>query len=103
MIGTVHAKVSMGRFTFLDPEEVVLRFKDYGKRRPLDPGSLPPTATAMVTVLQRTFSQAIGPMGKGMHWVTFEGAGINSCGPGVVWIDFAGEEDDYRTPIPGWP
>lgn len=102
VIGTAHAKIStMGKFTFLNPKEVVLRIKGVGKRRPLDPNSIPPSVIGVVTAMQRVFSQAFGKLGKGMHWVTFVGDGIDSCGPGLFWVDFAGEHYDYRTPIPG--
>ncbi len=104
VIGTAHANIStLGEFTLLDSKEVVLRIEGGGKRRPLDPDSIAPAAAGMVTVMQRVFTQAIGKLGQGTHWLTFEGAGIDSCGPGVFWVDFAGEQYDYRTPIPGCP
>ena len=103
VIGVAHAKIAMGQFTFFDPEEVVIRIEGGGERRPLDPDSIAPAAAGMVTVMQRAFTQAIGKLGQGTHWLTFEGAGIDSCGPGVFWVDFAGEQYDYRTPIPGCP
>ena len=62
-----------------------------------------PVAVGIVAGMQSVFSQALGPMGEGMRWMTFDAAEISSCEEGVFWIDYDGEQYDYRTPIPGCP
>lgn len=102
LVATVHADVStVGTMSFRPPAEIVLHTDSGDERAPLDDGAIPPAAFGMMTAMQRVFTQSLGNMGAGTHWVTFDGAGVDGCGPGVFWIEFAGEKYDYQTPIPG--
>ncbi len=104
VVGVIHADMSpVGRFEFRTPEGVALRTAGGAKRKPLDQSAIAPMAVGIVAGMQSVFSQALGPMGKGTHWLTFDAEEIRSCEEGVFWIDYAGEQYDYRTPIPGCP
>ena len=104
VVGIIHADIStLGRFAFRTPENVALRTAGGAERKPLDQSEVAPAAAGIVTVMQNVFSQALGPMGEGTRWVTFDAARISSCEEGVFWIDYDGEQYDYRTPIPGCP
>ncbi|MFQ5990536.1 MAG: hypothetical protein ACE5K9_11540 [Candidatus Methylomirabilales bacterium] len=108
LVGVAHAQISpLGQFKFQRPRGLRVQLPDAsGKRpmkgkRPMSKKSLPPAVAGVVSVLETTFSQAMGEFGRGVHWYVFDGRDISSCGNGAFWITYAGEQYSYKTPIPG--
>jgi hypothetical protein len=102
LLGVVHAKFSpLGQMEFKIPEEVFLEDSNGKHRQGLAKDSLPPTVIGFSTVLQSIMVQSLGPMGQGIKWLVFDGKGIESCGKGRFWINYASERYNYDTPIPG--
>lgn len=102
LVGVAHTQVSaLGQFTFQTPRGLRVRPSNATARLPLDKTTLPPAVAGVVSVLESTFSQAMGQFGRGVHWYVFDGKGIGSCRKGAFWIAYAGEQYSYATPIPG--
>jgi hypothetical protein len=102
LVGIVHGSAAQaGRLDFRVPENPVLEDGERQQRQPLAKENWPPMITAYSALLQKFLSQSLGQLGGGFHWFVFDGKGIDSCGKGSFWIQYAGERYSYVTPIPG--
>ncbi|MFQ5839648.1 MAG: hypothetical protein ACE5HK_02890 [Candidatus Methylomirabilales bacterium] len=102
LVAVARANVSpLGQFTFDSATSPLIQTPDGKARRPLAQRTLPPAVTAVVSMMQAVFSQALGQFGQGVQWYVFDGKGIESCGKGALWVAYAGEQYGYATPIPG--
>jgi hypothetical protein len=102
VVGVLHADISTGGlFSYRDAKPPVLEMKGIGSRQSIDPDRLEPTVAGAITSIQQVFSRALGPLGRGIKWYVFKGEGIESCGSGTFYVNFADERYSYDLPIPG--
>jgi hypothetical protein len=102
LVGIAHGSaVQAGRWDFRVPENPLLEDGEGKQRQPIAKENWPPMIAAYSAFMQKFLSQSLGPLGGGFHWFVFEGKGIDSCGKGSFWIQYAGERYSYFTPIPG--
>ena len=90
-----------GRLDFRVPQNPVLEDVDRKQRPPIEKENWPPMVTAFSTLMQSFLTQSLGQLGGSFHWFVFDAAGIDSCGKGRIWLQYAGERYSYDTPIPG--
>jgi hypothetical protein len=90
-----------GEWKFFDPTNASIRHGNDAARQPLDRDTLSPALSGFLTAFEKSLSQGIGKLGTNMKLLVFDGAGIESCGNGVLWVDYAGENYSFKTPIPG--
>jgi hypothetical protein len=104
IVGIAHGSAAQaGRIDFRAPEAPVLEDSDRKQRQTVAKENWPPLVTAFSAVIQKLLTQSLGQLGEGFHWFVFEAKGIDSCGKGRFWIQYAGERYNYDTPIPGCP
>jgi hypothetical protein len=102
LVGISHAgAVGAGRWDFRTPDDPIVEDGDAQKRQPLPKEEWPAVITAYSVFMQKFLSQSFGSLGGGFHWFVFDGKGIDSCGKGLLWIQYDGERYSYVTPIPG--
>jgi len=90
-----------GEWKYTDPTNASIRHRNDAARQPLDKDTLSPALIGFLTIFEKTLSQGLGKLGANMKLHVFDGAGIESCGNGVLWVDYAGENYSFKTPIPG--
>ncbi len=102
VVGVVHQDMSeMGTPSFRPISGVQIKTAEGTIVKPLAEADVPPAAAGLVAVIRNMYTQILGPLGQGMHWLTFKNNGIDSCKSGRFWVLYAGEQYDYETPIPG--
>ena len=101
VIGAVHAHISPGAvFTFDDIP--ALDAKSGGASlTPLTGDAIPPTIAGILTTLEASLGQALGPTGKGLHWFVFDAGPLHACDKGDLSVPLADETYTWETPIPG--
>lgn len=104
IVAVVHMDISpVGQFTFRSPTGVLVKTSADWERQPIAEESFPPLLVGFLSILKSMLAQGLGPLGEGIRWFVFDGKGIESCGNGLFWVSYAGEQYDYKTPIPGCP
>lgn len=102
VVGVLHADISAGgSFSYRNAAAPVLEMKGIGSRQAINTDQLEPAVAGAIASIQSVFSRALGPMGRGIKWYVFDGAGIDSCGSGTFYVNFANERYSYDLPIPG--
>ncbi len=90
-----------GEWKYFDPTNASIRHGNDAARQPLDRDTLPPVLIGFLTAFEKSLSQGLGKLGANMRLQVFDGAGIESCSNGVLWVDYTGENYSFETPIPG--
>jgi hypothetical protein len=104
VLGLVHATTSPdGTMSFAPIDGAEVKNVDGTRLAPETGDQIPPTLTGVLSAIEATLRQALGPMGQGIHWFVFDGAGVNSCTKGGISVPFAGQDYTFDTPIPGCP
>ena len=102
LIGTVRIKVdAQARVSVAEETAPILRTLGGETIRYIETHAVSPTVSGIVTVVEQMVSQAMGVVGKGIKWHVFDGSSVKSCKIGGFIVNFAGEDYDYKTPIPG--
>lgn len=102
MILVAHANVKKyGTVEFTDASEAVLETATGKRRHPIDPHDLPPLVAMLHDSLPGLMAQVVGPLGQNLQPLVFDGAGIDACAKGGVWLHYAGERYEFLTPVPG--
>jgi hypothetical protein len=103
IMNAVHAKLDRitGRFSFDDISTLEAKDQNGKPLTPIARSDLPPTVTALLTLLETMFRQSAGALGAGTKTFVFDPGGVNSCRPGGLGVPLAGETYTWETPIPG--
>ena len=102
LVGVAHVDVSRtGTSSFRTIKGVKIKAADGTMLQPLPEAATPPEIASLSTHNRSKFVQLLGQVGQGLQWFTFKNKGIDSCKSGRFWIVYAGEEYEYKTPIPG--
>ena len=101
VIGAVDAHVTPGAtFTFDDIPSLDAKSGSTSLTA-LTGDAIPPTVAGILTTLEASLGQALGPTGKGMHWFVFDAGPLHACDKGDLSVPLAGETYTWETPIPG--
>lgn len=102
VVGVVHADISPGgSFTFRTPMAPTVDVAPRGPQINLPDSKIEPAALGMIESFRQIFGRALGPIGKGIRWFTFDGNNVKSCAAGAFAIKYANEAYTFETPIPG--
>ena len=102
IVGTVYAKINnQGIFEYADVEAPVASLQSGNKLHQVSEDDLKPGSATTLFAMKQIFSQNLGAMGQGMKWYNFSGTKVDSCKEDILWIEFAGEKYDFKTPLPG--
>lgn len=103
VIGAVHAHVSSGAvFTFDDIPPLDAK-SGSASLKLLNGDAIPPTVAGLLTTLEASLGQALGPTGKGIHWFVFDAGPLKACETGGLSVPVGDETYSWETPIPGCP
>jgi hypothetical protein len=65
---------------------------------------IPPAVAGTLSTLQSAFTQSMGKLGEGFHWVAYDGSTVHSCQAGSGFsVQTLNEKYTYDAPIPGCP
>ena len=102
LVAVVHADVSgTGTLSFRTIKGVKIKTADGTMLQPLTEAATPPEIASFIKQGRSQLTQKLGQFGQGLNWFTFKNKGIESCKSGRFWIVYAGEEYEYKTPLPG--
>lgn len=102
MFLVAHAEITpLGEWKFIDPVDVVVETVDGEVRKPISSADLPPLLNTMQQYLSQILAQGMGQLGQNATSYVFAGQGINECKEGAIWLRYAGERYEYKTPVPG--
>ena len=102
-IGTLffHVDTSTGEITVLPSGDVSVTNGAGEPIREIPESKRSPVLSGSVVVMGSAMSKALGKMGSGLVWRTYEAKSVDACKPGGLKIRLAGVVYDYDTPIPG--
>lgn len=102
IIGTVYGKMnSQGMIEHADVKAPVASLESGNMLHQVSENDLKPGSATALFTMKQIWSQNLGAMGQGMKWYSFSGAKVDSCKEDTLWIEFAGEKYDFKTPLPG--
>jgi hypothetical protein len=103
VIGAVHAHVSTGALFSFDDIPSLDAKSGSASLKSLSGDAIPPTVAGLLTTLEASLGQALGPTGKGIHWFVYDAGPLKACDKGDLTVPLADQTYSWDTPIPGCP
>jgi hypothetical protein len=97
-----HMKISsLGQVESVSPTGISAETADKKIHQPVAEGDLPPALSGYMHAYKKVMEGGLGPAGKGAVVMAFGKTGAKGCSQGALWIRYAGERFEYKTPVPG--
>ncbi len=104
VVSIIHFSVNdLGQWTSVKPSEVTLELSDADSLAPLPGDQIPPMVSSILHFLETSLAGGFGPVGQGIKTFVYDGAEIDSCGGGKLWVRYLQERYEYEMPVPGCP
>lgn len=103
IVGVSHVKQDMvtGKTESTNLDAVEAHDNDGKPLALLEGDKVPPAVAGVIGAIGGTARQAMGVVGTGMRFFTFDAGNVRACGKGRLSVAYVGETYTYDTPIPG--
>lgn len=102
MVSIIHFAVNeIGQFQAIEPVGVTVELPDTEPLQPLPANEIPPLVSSILHFLETSLAGGLGAMGQNIKTFVYDGASVDSCRPGKLWIAYLEERYEYDTPVPG--
>tara|TARA_B100000315_G_scaffold234287_2_gene248177 strand:- start:4963 stop:5508 length:546 start_codon:yes stop_codon:yes gene_type:complete len=102
LVGIGHIDIiAGGKLTYRRPANISVDIQNEETQFPLSLDQIDAGASDILDTFLQIFEKSLGPMGRSIKWMVFNGKLVKSCEKGGFSINYAGEKYTYKTPIPG--
>lgn len=102
LVAVIHFAVDdLGQFQVVEPTDVTIELPQGLPLTPLPDSEVPPFVSSLLHLIQASLASGFGPVGQGMKTFVYDGAEVNACGDGRLWIRYLEERYEYEMPVPG--
>ena len=102
LFAVIHFAVDdLGQFQVVEPTGVTLELPEGLPLTPLPDSEIPPFVSSLLHFIETSLAGGFGPIGQGMQTFVYDGANVNACGEGKLWVRYLEERYEYEMPVPG--
>ncbi len=102
VVAVIHFSMNdLGQWKAIVPSDVMLELSETDSLAPLSGSEIPPMVGSILHFLETSLASGFGAVGQGLKTFVYDGAGIDSCGGGKLWVRYLEERYEYEMPVPG--